>query len=408
VPILNAEHSGPSACGFGVPRDGVEVDLQQAGASVAGASAPTRFDGYWSATLQDDDGDLVPTVAGQTEQADLGNTVAAIQFPELQVAVDWANRFVMGTGPANSAFFVSPAVPCPAQQQPGLLSINIGFGFGNATDADGAFQSFIPPFIDAAAGLELAFFDANDHRWFRHVRSVAADLFIQTPEVRGQANSLDAIDVDVHGAGGAPKGSATTQAGGYGGFRAMLADADGAPSPIEAGDTVTITAGAQTAGIAVPELSFDWSTSAGRINGQTVPGGSVQLSLRLLSGQVLSIERTADDTGAFGFTSTDVPPRATWTMDDVFGVRAALRLPGGHRVIDQTTSFEGPLEPARPTIYLPAAFKQGGSASRSDAVRPTAPRAAAPEPAVQFGQVIRSWRLPNGPTGLESWGVPAP
>jgi hypothetical protein len=254
---------------------------------------------------------------------------------------------------------VRPAVPCPAQQEPGILNINVEFGFAQSSDADGNIQAFIPPFIETRGGVEIAFYTDDDHRWFRHIRNLALDMYVRTPRVGGLANALDQVTLTLS-SGGSQTASAATAADGFGRFAADLADEVGAPVRMQPGDTLTATAGGQPVSVQVPDLSFDWSDAAGTVIGRAPAGSPVQLLLRLSWGQVLSIDLTADAAGGFKFGPSDVPPRATWDMDDVTAVRVVMPLPGGHRAIDQTAGFDSP-GPQRPgnRIYLPSALKQG-------------------------------------------------
>ncbi|MFQ5460504.1 MAG: hypothetical protein ACE5EL_06885, partial [Anaerolineae bacterium] len=183
VPILNAEHSGPNACGFGVPRQPVQVDLRDStGVDLAGAEDTARFDGYFSVLLKDVAEELVASAAGNTVRGDLVDTVATIDLPTLDVQMDWQRSFLTGTGPADQEFLLAPAVPCPQQQAPGVLNISPSFGFTQRTGPDGAINAFVPPFLlGQGGGLEIAFFDENGHRWFRNLYRATAQIFIRTP-----------------------------------------------------------------------------------------------------------------------------------------------------------------------------------------------------------------------------------
>ncbi len=404
VPILNAEHSGPSACGFGVPHQPVAVDLRDAtGIDLAGAEATGRFDGYFSVLLKDVAEELVASAAGNTVRGDLVDTVATIDLPTLDVQMDWQRSFLTGTGPADKEFLLGPAVPCPQQQPAGVLSIGVNFGFTQRTGPDGAINAFVPPFLlGQGGGLEIAFFDENGHRWFRNLYRATAQIFIRTPVVAGQVNALDDVHLSLAAADATEKGAADVAANGFGQFAAALVGAAEDVSS-EAGDVLTLDAGGQRTTVTVEQLAFDWSPGLGEVTGQAPASRPVVMLLRLENNQFLSITLTADEFGTFRFTPADVPPRATWTMDDVVGVRVVLPMAGGHQVIDQTPSFvTGPEpEPAKPTIYLPTAMNQGRNVAAAAVRAPPRQRAVAGAGSAAGPDAA------SGPGDLTAWAMAA-
>ena len=408
VPILNAEHSGPNACGFGDVRNDVTVDLVDAGSrTLAGAKEKARYDGFFSAVLRDTAGAAIASAAGQTDKARLGAAAADVVLPTLDLQVDWRTRQVRGTGPASTTFFVQPAVPCAAQAPAGILNVNVQFAFPQQTGADGALQTNIPGNLGApGTGLEIGLYAPNDHRIFRHVYRALAQVHIHTDRVAGRANPLDDVTVIVKAADGTERGRGTGKADESGQFDVRVKDAAGGAVTMNAGDTVTLQAPAESPVVPVEPLSFDWSPGATDLVGNAPAGRTVQVVLRLRSGAVYAIARTADSTGAFRFGAADVPPRAGWAMGDVAAVRIVLPTADGHQIIDQTADFEtpdgpGPGERDGRTLYLPLGYsnRRGGLAAldADGAVHVATPIVRAR--AVDSAEVPRMWQNFGGMIG---------
>ncbi len=367
VPILNAQHGGPKACGFGLPYQPASARLEAAGRELAAAAPlPAPYDGFIDRLLQDGAGQAVKSAAGQRESAVLGGPTAAIDLPTLDLAVDWNQQLVQGKGPANSTFTVAPAQPCAAGRPQGILNFNIALGPSSRTDAEGNLATFLPQGAAPGSGVELAFYTADGQRYFRQVYRAQARVYIRQDRVTGQANALDPVGVALLDAGGQERGRAAGAADGEGAFGLRLQDAAGAPRLIEAGDRLRLDAGGQTVELTVEPLAFDWSEGA-PIFGTAQAGRPVVLRLRLKSGAVHSLQRQADAAGRFSFKAEDLPPRGGWTLDDVAAVRLELATAGGHLIIDQTPSWTAPgPDRSRPVIYLPAAYR--GAAARGAAL----------------------------------------
>jgi hypothetical protein len=373
VPILNAEHSGPNACGFAEARYGPVAKLKDAGGTtLADAFAPGSMDGFFSMVLRDPAKAAVATAAGMIEHSDLGTTNVSIDMPPLDLQVDWQNRAIQGTGPANTTFYLAQAVPCPGQQPGGVLNINIGFAFEGQTGPDGNFQFFVPPNIGApGTGLELSLYAPNDHRVFRQMYRTLGRIFIHHDRVAGRANPLDAVTVILKSASGTERARAVVKANENGFFDARLTDAGGQPLTIAAGDVVLLQAPTEAPEITVEPLAFDWSPGGSPLVGQAPPGRTVQVVLRLANGQFESIARPVDANGTFRFTASDVPPRATWSYDEVVALRVVLATTNGHQIIDQTDKFEsGPdQEPDHRKVYLPMLYSGKRPTAAAQVVR---------------------------------------
>lgn len=357
VPILNAEHSGPKACGFGTPYEPVSAKLELGGRQLAAAAAqPAPFDGFFSRLLLDAAGKAVKTAAGQRESAQLGGPSAAIDLPDFEMVVDWNSQQVSGKGPGGSTYYVQPASPCEAQRPGGILNFGGAFAQDERTEADGSFATFLPAGAAPGSGVEIAFYAADGQRYFRQAYRALARIYIHSDRVTGQANPLDDATVILKGAAGQERSRATAAANGDGAFGLRLPEGAAGPERIEAGDVVTLQAGGQSADITVEPLSFDWSAGA-PIFGNAPANRPVQLRLRLKSGATYSIARQADAAGRFSFKDDEVPLRGGWTLADVAAVRLELSTPSGHLIIDQTPSWSAPPAARQPIIYLPAAFR---------------------------------------------------
>jgi hypothetical protein len=156
--------------------------------------------------LRDESDNFVSSAAGATASADLGNTTASIELPPLTLQVDVQRGVLVGQGPANTPFYVLPAVPCPSQQQPNILSVSIQIGFPQTTGADGSFVAALAPFAGQGGGVEIPFYDANDHRWFRQVYVASADVIMRTARVQAQANALETVHLALTDGSGMPEG----------------------------------------------------------------------------------------------------------------------------------------------------------------------------------------------------------
>ncbi|MFN8423045.1 MAG: hypothetical protein U0470_06530 [Anaerolineae bacterium] len=318
VPILNAEHSGPNACGFGEPRRDVTAGLADAQSRLAATYATkARFDGFFSAALRDPAKNLWATDTSQTEMAVLGGPTADIRFTTFDVAVDWQQRSITGRGPVASTFFVRPAVPCSQQAPQGVLNINVQFANAQSTAMDGTFQTFVPGQVGPpGTGVELAFYAPNEHRMFRTIYRALAQVFIHADRVAGRANPLADVTVVVAAADGTERARAAVKADADGRYEARLTDPAGKALAIAAADVVTVQAAAETPKVTVEPLSFDWSPGVREIVGSAPAGRTVQVTVRVQNGATYTMPH--------GRRGRHVPPGRR-------GRPAARRLDAGRR-----------------------------------------------------------------------------
>ncbi|MBK8541832.1 MAG: hypothetical protein IPL60_17810 [Ardenticatenia bacterium] len=359
VPILNAQHSGPNACGFGTPYEPVSVKLEAGGAQLAAAAAEMApYDGFFGRLLLDAAEKAVKTAAGQRESAQLGGPSAAIDLPVFDLNVDWNTQQVTGKGPAGGTYYVQPAQPCAAQRPQGIPQLRRRLLRLRRSDGGRRQLRHLP------ARRRRARLGRGD-RLLRPRRSAlfppglpgpGAHLHPYRPGDR-PGQPLDDATVILKGAAGQERSRATAAANGDGAFGLRLPESASGPERIEAGDIVTLEAGGQSAEITVEPLSFDWSEGAA-IFGQAPANRPVQLRLRLKSGATYSIPRQSDAGGRFSFKDDEVPVRGGWTLADVAAVRLELTTPSGHLIIDQT-----PAGPTRPPNSSPSSTCRQPSAA---------------------------------------------
>lgn len=354
VPQLRAEIGGPNVCGFARPGGAVTAELRDAGGPRATARAGARFDGRFQAVLRDARGELAATAGGQTVTADVAGTAAQVDLPALDAAMDWAAGMLSGTAPAGTTFEIG----YPARRCVENVAFGEGFQIGllGRSGPDGAINARFPLPVAPGEGIELTVTQPDGHQAWRQMYRLLGQAFVGTDRVAGRANAGATIRIDLSGPDGSPRGSATVHADADGRFAAELRDAAGAPVALRAGDGMAFTQGnAEAARFAVEPLAFDWSRGE-PVSGTAAPGRAVTLALKLADGRGLSIPRVAGNDGAWRLTAAEVPPRGTWTLDDVVDIRATVETPEGHQVIFETPGFDaeapGPKPPAG-GIFLP-------------------------------------------------------
>ncbi|MEO8082484.1 MAG: hypothetical protein ABI780_01545 [Ardenticatenales bacterium] len=415
VPILNAEHSGPNACGYGEPRKDVGIDVADGmSGHAADAATKARFDGYFSTTLRNAAKSLYATKENDTEMAKLGGPTADVRFVALDVQVDWQQRRITGRGPAATTFFVRPAVPCAQQAPQGVLNVNVQFANPQTTGADGSFQTFLPGQIgQPGTGLELAYYAPNEHRVFRTIYRALAQVYIHADRVSGRANALDGVTVMVAAADGTERARATVKADGDGAYDARLTDAAGKALTIQPGDVVTVQTATESPKVTIEPLAFDWSPGVSEIVGSAPAGRTVDLVLRVTGGRTYTIPLTVDAGGTFRFGATDVPPRAAWSMADVTGVRIVLPTAGGHQIIDQTADFDAPPGPGPDehdgrTVYLPIGYSNRRAAAVQANGADAPARRVDPVRRVDPDAAQRAWGMVTAPLLRDArgdWGL---
>lgn len=376
VPQLRAEIGGPNVCGFARPGGAVTAELREAGAARATARAGARFDGRFQAVLRDAGGTLAATAGGQTVAADVAGTAAQVDLPALDAAMDWAGGVLSGTAPAGTTFEIGyPARRCVENV---AFGDTFQIGLLGRSGPDGSIRARFPLPVAPGEGIELTVTQPDGHQAWRQLYRLLGQAFVGTGRVTGRANAGAAIRIDLEGADGSTRGSAAVQADADGRFVAELRDGAGAPVALRAGDRIAFTHGdVETARFAIEPLAFDWSRGE-PVSGTAAPGRAVTLALKLADGRVLSIPRVAGNDGAWRLTAAEVPPRGTWTLDDVVDIRATVETPEGHQVIFETPGFDpeapGPKPPAG-GIFLPwlgrsasprGAVAAGGSGNRAD------------------------------------------
>jgi hypothetical protein len=107
-------------------------------------------------------------------------------------------------------------------------------------------------------------------------------------------------------------------------------------------------------------LRFDWS-QGDIVTLEARPNRLVQISLGLRGRANVSFPISTGADGSWRFTAADIPPRQTWTLDDIEGVRAVIETDNEHQIISEVGELgDAPIEPPRVTgasIFLPFATR---------------------------------------------------
>ncbi len=360
-PLVNAQIGGGRVCGVGPERTQVTAD-------VTGASGPTgsgraRSDNFGSFEVRLIQGGVgtveLATAPGQTVGADIAGKRYEEVLPELIVAVDWDTGRVTGTAPPNTqVFLTSPALGCLGTRD--FEGGGIQFGIANS-GANGQFGGQVA-LRDPGEGFEVAVFNADGHRAYRHVYRTLGQIYVRKDQVGGQATPLSPVTAVLKTSGGQERGRYVTVADSSGRFLGRVEDASDQPVIINAGDVVSLEAGGELVDIKVEDLTFDFDPVNG-LSGAAPANRDLTLYMQLADRRLLTVELRTDNTGRYGFRAADIPPRADWTFADVRRVRVVLPTAAMHQIIAEEVLGgvdPGPTPtPGRPTnrLYLPFSQK---------------------------------------------------
>ncbi len=358
-PMLNVQLGGANACGVvHEPRAAASAALSSAGSVLASASGNAGFNSQFSFLMRNTAGEAALSVAGQTVNGVMGDENAAITLPDFTINVNWQTGQMQGTGPAGAIGTIKwPAGDCLNPGGPTrFFQVN----------QQGTFQTFIQGGLrQPGDGFEIAFFTDDGHRVYRQIFRSLGQVYVHTNHVVGRAIAGQPVVVTVVDGAGATKGTATTVANTDGRFGVRVMTGGGAAVTILPGDTVRIEASGETAEVPVEELNFDWSPG-NDIAGQADPNQDVEIVMQLDDGRIIDVDRTAGSDGRVRYGASDVPPRATWSMADVVGVRMIITLNSQHQILaeagdvssislDPPVDIEDPAEDG--TIYMPYATR---------------------------------------------------
>ncbi len=359
VPIANVQHGGGTVCGFSEPRAAVSARFVGGGGStLASANGTVGFDSSFDLEAQQAGGELFRSQAGQTARVDLAGETVEVELPQLSIDVTWGQAAIRGTGPANSIVRIRrPADVCLHPVFGGG-----GFNFGTQTNDEGEFENnFGAIGVDPGEGIEVAFFLENGHRIYRHVFRSLGQVFVETSRVQGRATPSSPVSVTVLDRTGNTRGSASTTATGDGYFLVELTDGSGDPLIIQATDVVRLDASGETPDIPMQVLRFDWSVGD-IVTLQAAPDRFVLVTLAIEGRDPVNLPITVDGSGNWQFTAADIPPRQTWTLDDILGVRAVIETDNEHQIVAEAGDLgDTPIEPPTvgrgSSIFLPMAVK---------------------------------------------------
>jgi hypothetical protein len=345
-PIARVELGGTGVCGFAQPLHPAGATLVRGGATQASGAALARRDGRFYIGLGDRTGRPAAVAPGDSVRMVLAGTPVTVTVPEIAIDVDWEAGTIDGHGPPDTPFLVSiPALRCSPESEDNYSETLTG-----SSEADGSIHVELDYAGAPGEGIEVAFVTPDGHLVFRQVYRTLGRVYIDRTRVTGATAGLADVTVTLADPDGRPRARGTAAADMEGEFDLRLgALAPGDDAIIHAGDIVTVTAAGDTAAITVKPITFDWSPGEA-IVGQAEGDEWVHLELRLRSGRVIDISRTADADGAWRLDPSDVPPRATWAWADVEAVRATVFADEGHEIISESTGFDT----RRNAIYLPS------------------------------------------------------
>lgn len=342
TPILNIPVGGERVCGLTLPWAVVAANVALAAGGQAHGAGRADGDGRFAIPLVRADGRPVALAPGDAVRAIVDGVDVATTVPALTFAVDRAAGRGRGTAPPGASVTVQhPAGSC-APVPPDDPLADIAYVYRSETKADdrGAYDAALPALPGAASAaappaFEAAVFDAAGHRHYRLVRALRVDARIDTPQVLGEAEAGQTVDVSLTRPGGGARATAVADAAGR--FTATLvADGGGTAPRLQAGDVVEARAGGATRRLTVPALTADWNATAG-LTGRTDAGAAVRVRLRLPSGRLagaltdVDFTLTADAVGRF--QSTAASPRGSWTAADVRRVEVWRPLDGDDRAV---------------------------------------------------------------------------
>ena len=352
-PMLNVQHGGANACGVtNEPLAAASAELVDAASVVADASGNAGFNSAFSLVMSDEEGKPALSAPGHVVRGVMGDETAEITLPEITINVNWDNGQMQGTGPAGLIGTIKwPAGDCLNPGGPTRFFL---------VNPQGNFQTFIQGGLrQPGDGFEIAFFTEEGHRFYRQIFRSLGQVYVHTDRVVGRAIAGQPVAITVLDGSGAEKGSATTIASTDGRFGADVSDGEGNQVTMEPGDTVRLVASGETVEIPVEELNFDWSPGTD-IAGQAVPDREVEIVMQLADGRIVDVERRAGSDGRLRYGASDVPPRATWSLADVVGVRLVVTLDSLHQILAEAGDVSAiPLDPPVDTedpgrtIYMP-------------------------------------------------------
>jgi hypothetical protein len=342
-PLLNVQAGGAKVCGFvGEPRAMTSAELRVGGAVTAQANGQAGYNSGFDLLLTSD-GSPALSAASNLVSAMLGDVPAQVEIPDVTLNVNWNSGQIQGTGPAATLGQVLwPARDClDPQRNARNFRVN---GQGN-------FQTGIQGGLrQPGDGFEIAFFTEEGHRHYRHIYRSLGQVYVHSDHVVGRAISGQPVAITVVGADGSEKGRATTIANTDGRFGADVVGTGGASVMILPGDTVGLVASGETVEIAVEELNFDWSPGTD-IAAQAEPGREVEIVMQLTDGRIIDVDRVAGSNGRLSYGASDVPPRATWSMAEVVGVRMIVTLDNDHQILAEAGDVSSiPLDPPVDTV----------------------------------------------------------
>jgi len=249
-----------------------------------------------------------------------------------------------------------------------------------AADHRGAFYADVPERW-TGEGVELAFFDPDGHRFFRHFVRPQLRVWPQLNrvELRATAGLTAVLAITSPLKVVVARTMLTVPPAGI--ARWQVPTDIARPPALEPGADVGYRTREGADVVRIEPLSFDFSPHGGII-GWTVADRQVLIRLDLAPGAVAAFSRLADRSGQFELAPDDIPPGEQWQFEDVDRITVILPTLHGHEIVVEA-DLSGTGRQLRP-LFLPwlgtrtSAAPTGTASGVSFAPQPVLSRPSAP------------------------------
>lgn len=361
LPVLNIAFGQDIVCGQADPLAPLSIRaLGSDGAERSSASVIADGDGIFTARLSGAGGGRIALDEGQTVVATVGGGEIRVPIDGFTAQLDSARSVISGTVRAGA--HVTLVAPLDAAACSGRVEGVVDRPAARRTVADsgGHYAFALRGDVGASVGqgFEVAHLTAEQHRIFRSIRGVRAEIHVYQDLVEGRALPFAELAgrlVEPTGGEASATGTAITLSDGS--FALRLSQLDGSPAAIRPGQVIELVSTIlpdRVESVRAEHLVFDIGGD-GAILGSAAPSRTVDLSLTLVDGRSIEIARPADDDGIWSFGPDDVPIRAGWTLEDVARVRAKVEVGGAHAMVADAQLID--LEKLGRRIFLPRAFR---------------------------------------------------
>ncbi len=360
LPILNIAYGLDQVCGQADPLSAVSLrSIGSDGGENAAASVIADGTGTFAARLAGDGGRQAALTNGDTLIAVFGTEEHLVKIGAFTAELQSARSVISGTVPAGAP--VTLVAPLDEADCRGRVAGPVDRPDARRTVADGAGNYAFALLGDigtiVAQGFEVAYVGPEDHRVFRSVRGVRADVHVYQDRIEGRAVPRAEVAARLLDGSGEPTATGTAVTRADGSFSLRLRRLDGGMVTILPGDLIEIVSAILPDRVEIvraEHLDFDL-VSGGAIVGSALTGRTVDLTLKLIDGRKIEIPRVTDDDGIWGFGPADVPVRAGWNLEDVAHARARVEIGGTHSMVAEAELID--LVELGRRIFLPRVFR---------------------------------------------------